>query len=370
MTDCYKSEVRYCKGVVLDPAGDGDDGFVEMVTSSSCLIEDNIMVDFDYGFYNSGGTCNNVISYNYITSPNLVSHNAHPILDLFEGNVVPYFQADGYHGSTSNLNFYRNWLTGSGISVALAFNRFSRSHSVVGNVMGHDGTRAAPVSYGNPYMGNGLSIGTAQPTVGGDFWADWKTTGTLTTRTSDTAGVVTVSGGTWYTGYQPTTGVDIRPMLWWGSRTSNIGGYSQTNSGAAITSVSGNLIGMTFTGGTLPAVSTPVEVFYAVAGWAESDLDVEASTIKVENYESAAVGTGSITNGTADTLPDSLAYTTKPAWFGSLTWPPVNPDAPTFSAEIIPAGFRYVNGTTPAPVPGTGTITTGTITAGSVVVGG
>jgi hypothetical protein len=330
--------------------GDGDDGFIEVSVITSCLIEDNIMVDFDYGFYNSGGTCNNVISYNYINVANLVAHNAHPTLDLFEGNVTPHFQADGYHGSASNLNFYRNWVSASaGLPVSVIFNRFNRQHVVTGNVLGQNGVVTAPVSYGNPYMGNGYSDGTAQPTVGGDFWQDWKTTGTLTTRTSATAGVVTVSGGNWYTGYSP-AGVIISPMLWWNNRTSNIGGYA----GSSVTNVSGNLITMSFSGGSLPAAGESLELFYAVAGWPELDLDVQASAIVVENYASNGAGTGAVTNGTADILPASLAYSAKPAWFGFLAWPPVDPNSPTFSFDIIPAGYRFKTGVNP---PGGGTPT-------------
>jgi len=64
----------------------------------------------------------------------------------------------------------------------------------------------------------------------------------------------------------------------------------------------------------------------------------------------AAVGTGAITDSISpDTLPNSLAYTTKPAWFGILTWPPINPSNPVFSIEIIPAGYRDVNESGPAP---------------------
>jgi hypothetical protein len=42
-------------------------------------------------------------------------------------------------------------------------------------------------------------------------------------------------------------------------------------------------------------------------------------------------------------MVDSLFRSSKPSWFNSLAWPPVDPDAPVFDYEIIPAGYRYMN---------------------------
>lgn len=61
------------------------------------------------------------------------------------------------------------------------------------------------------------------------------------------------------------------------------------------------------------------------------------------------------------TIPDSYYLSGKPAWFGSLTWPPFNP-ASVDTAKLypltptnIPAGYRYVYGVTPAASGGGGT---------------
>jgi hypothetical protein len=43
---------------------------------------------------------------------------------------------------------------------------------------------------------------------------------------------------------------------------------------------------------------------------------------------------------TGDTLPDSLYLTSKPSWFGSCIWPPIDPVLPT--ANMIPAKARYL----------------------------
>jgi len=48
------------------------------------------------------------------------------------------------------------------------------------------------------------------------------------------------------------------------------------------------------------------------------------------------------------TLPMSLYYSAKPAFFGNLSWPPYDYAAPTNNGrERIPAGYRFVNGTDP-----------------------
>lgn len=48
------------------------------------------------------------------------------------------------------------------------------------------------------------------------------------------------------------------------------------------------------------------------------------------------------------TIPPSLYLTRKPAWFGSLAWPPVDPSSPvTDDPTLIPAGYRHVNGVDP-----------------------
>jgi len=49
-------------------------------------------------------------------------------------------------------------------------------------------------------------------------------------------------------------------------------------------------------------------------------------------------------------LRDSYFLTARPAWFGSLPWPPIDPAAPvTGDPTIIPAGYRHLRGTDPPP---------------------
>lgn len=50
-------------------------------------------------------------------------------------------------------------------------------------------------------------------------------------------------------------------------------------------------------------------------------------------------------------IPKSLYLANKPGWFGSLPWPPIDPENPkTDDPTIIPAGYRYRYGTDPPGV--------------------
>jgi PKD repeat protein len=52
------------------------------------------------------------------------------------------------------------------------------------------------------------------------------------------------------------------------------------------------------------------------------------------------------------TIPKSYFLTAKPAWFGSLNWPPIDPANPaTANLTNIPAGYRYVFGVDPPTGP-------------------
>jgi hypothetical protein len=47
-------------------------------------------------------------------------------------------------------------------------------------------------------------------------------------------------------------------------------------------------------------------------------------------------------------VPNSLYLSSKPAWFGSLTWPPFNPASPDLADPTsIPAGYRFIQGIAP-----------------------
>ena len=78
------------------------------------------------------------------------------------------------------------------------------------------------------------------------------------------------------------------------------------------------------------------------------DPVVDTSMIRAMNWDSA--NNGIITGGFASSdVPNSLLYTTIPAYFGNLAWPPVDPTKPAYSSSHtnIPAGYRFVFGIDP-----------------------
>lgn len=364
LSEVYRCEIRKCRFDATD-SGASSDGAIETISVTSCLIEDNIFTgDFDTHIYESGNSANNVISYNFSDRGTFTDfHNTHPSLNLVEGNAGYTHHSDGYHGSSSHNTIYRNWLRG-GAGVIL--NRFKRNYVIAGNHLGDDGVTSGGISWGNPNMGNGDARGFAGPTglsdqegeidyqqndgtpntyviqagdiFSGDFWDDWEITGTLTTRTSDTVATFTMNSGHWYTGTSVTSDSTLAPTIYWNSKA------NRTNRGT-VTAVSGNLVTISFPDGSLPSEGTAVMAYMFNGGWQERDLDVQASSTLVENYWSSSGGTGSLQDGTAETLPVSLAYSAKPAWFGTIEWAAFDPNnAATQSVVRIPAGYRYVNG--------------------------
>jgi hypothetical protein len=352
-------EVRKCR--FNAETGSSSDGAIGTGLSTSALIIDNIFTGpWDVLTYDNGNSQNSVVAYNFaIGGQGSYFHNAHPSLNLFEGNVFPSHQSDGFHGSSSHNTLFRNWF-----KTYVVLNRFKRNYVIAGNIIGVDGSTLGQISWGNPNIGNGAANGFAGPTglsdqVGqtdysqpgygfneyviqpadvsaGDFWADWRATGTLSTRTSDTIGVFTVSGGNWFVGDSPTAANSLLVH----ARTPTVLMYSGT-----VTAVAGSSVTVSFAGGTLPAQSTVMHLYPGPAGFQERDLDVQASSTLAANYFASAGGTGSLTDSIApDTFPDSLMYAAKPDWFYGLDWPAFTSSSyATADSTRIPAGYRYAN---------------------------
>ncbi len=74
--------------------------------------------------------------------------------------------------------------------------------------------------------------------------------------------------------------------------------------------------------------------------------DTALGTTLIEGNWDSVSGTRSWTVD-PEPLVDSYFLTERPAFFGSLAWPPVDPDAPSADPTILPAGYRYVNGHDP-----------------------
>ena len=370
IAESYKCQISRCSFTAVE--GSSSDGAIELLDCSSILIENNAIIgDFGVGIYDSGNLCNSVIAYNFRDKGSVSHfHNAHPSLNLIEGNVAGTHQSDGYFGSSSHNTFFRNWFWEYGAIL----DRFKRNYVIVGNVIGEDGVQNGTYVLGNPNIGNWAADGFAGPTGSstqeggtdfsqpdfgrheyviqdddifkGDFWQDWEITGTLRTRISDTEGIFTVSGGNWFVGTSHTGANRLYPVIHWLNKSKNMGN-------GEVTDVSGSEVTITFPWGVLPAESTEVQMYMGPAGWQERDLDVRASCTFVHNYEAQVLGKGSISNPTTDTLPPSFAYTSQPSWWNeegfSGPWPPMDPNQPSFGKSSIPANYRYTVEASSAP---------------------
>jgi hypothetical protein len=282
LMDCLNVEVRHCYIDASKQSGPNGAGLLVEGTCAS-LFEDNIFYKTFPHLEVNFGSCGNVFAYNFCEDSTVygavgasidANHGPHNRLNLYEGNISPLFQSDGYFGSASEDTVFRNWLHGTspgatGVRQPIILNRFTRNYSVISNILGRPGvTYSSFYLLGVPQMGNSNYTGTAQLSASRP-WADW----------------------------------------------------------------SAYLAG-TYTGGTNN-------------GFLELDLDVAASALLVENYNTGDAAIPA-SEASADTpLTTSLYRSAKPVWFGSLAWPAFDPHAPNMKYDAIPAGYRYVHGTEP-----------------------
>lgn len=352
--DCTNTEIRRCWIDAGFGGGSNRSGLLYNFSSYG-LIEDNIVVNNGPNFEINFSSTANVFSYNYLGDGLLnCNHGAHNSYNLYEGNICWFFQADGYFGGCSEETDYRNWMQSG---VVTNMKRFTRNRNIIGNIVGTPGETYSTDSsehWGTPNIANNNSVGTAEPSTG-DWWADWNTgtnsvktwTGVLTTRTSDTAGVITLGTG---------QGTDFAASL------AATGGTQRGLYPGAlqdgifyVTGQVGDVVTFNNFSTVLNTQGDAVTLFPSAGGFQEKDLDVANTTIRKGNYY---VLTGDIPSGEAlggSTLADSYAYATEPGWWGDDafvgTWPPFDPASPgTPSASRLPAGVRH-GATPPEPEP-------------------
>ncbi|MBE7537027.1 MAG: right-handed parallel beta-helix repeat-containing protein [Opitutaceae bacterium] len=280
ITDSLNCEIRQC--VIRDRKYVGSNGAGLLIGAvSASLIEDNIVVNVAPAIEVTSSSAGNVFAYNLLES-NIggtinTNHGPHNSYNLYEGNISPNLQCDGYFGGASEDTVFRNWLHGTDLrrtfrAFKLCLNRFSRNYSIVGNIIGDPGFSGIPYSFGNPNMGNGAYDGSARAILG-QFWRDWKAQGTLVVRVSDDAGIVKLTKGTFFVG-------QLGYLLWDNKRIQ----FSVSSIGTNGVSFSGGI------GAVLPAEGTLVSVFMGPAGYQEMDLDVEATTLLRGNFNSGDNG--------------------------------------------------------------------------------
>jgi hypothetical protein len=287
-------EVRHCWLRQAKSAAGSNRGGLQMGLCSFCLVEDNIVAD-TFSNMEIDSSSGNVIAYNFcddkstqggILGSSINSNHApHGSFNLYEGNYVPRFQCDGYHGSASHDTAFRNWFHGTSTVtnqfwIAVNLNRFTRCYNIVGNVLGAKGhvwlyenqetgfsyDKHFLYSFGFPGMGNGWSNGKRAQLSQGEPWEDWQ---------------------------------------------------------KLLSSARGQGPGPN--------------------GFQELDLDVKATAILKGNYNFKDRGVPESESLGGAKLPASLYLKAKPAWFGNLAWPAFGPDV-DFEKNKIPALVRFEAG--------------------------
>ena len=209
----YRNEIRdsYFHDAFTHGAGSTDADIFIADKTSGTLVENNALRRLHQSIMLNWGAAGNVIAYNYIDNNfdtvgfntlfgGLNVHGAHPMFNLWEGNMAPKLDADYFWGSSSHNTAFRNWfkgtamiygpLTGRGAeqtstgywaSQALAavdLAQTTRYYNLVGNVIGSDQQKSlgkwtpmvvakqsrAYYTSNNPY---GYTFGYANLTDGG-----------------------------------------------------------------------------------------------------------------------------------------------------------------------------------------------------------
>lgn len=344
------------------------------------LIEHNISEKTFPNIEVNFGTVGSIFAYNYFPQYTNTNHGAFNSLNLYEGNVTNYFIEDGYFGGAKRQIYYRNW---SPTGTLASLKRGTRRPILIGNIAGTPGVAASEPQHinrwGDPNIGNTNNNGKTVYPSAGIWWFDWDIsipgprlwTGVVTTKTSNQSAVITLDSGLGpnflqHLLEQPDGFTYARATL------KNIAGAA-TATFVGFSSVVGDVATINYTNGTIPDVGQPVIFYPSPSGFQEKDPEVATTAFRKANFYVYYNGIGpDEALGAGETLADSLYLVTKPAIFGSLTYPPFNPysvGGPT--VERIPAGFFYVNGVWPTDTPTAPVITvqpiTQTVTEGTAL---
>jgi hypothetical protein len=328
LNDSLNCEVRRCFLDELNHVGPNGAGMM-CASISGCLIEDNIVYKAFPLIEVNHGSSGNVFAYNFLedSAPGVAidsNHGPHNSYNLYEGNVAPNLQSDGYFGSASHDTVYRNWFHGilnNEMSWCVSLNRFTREYSLVGNIIQKPGLNwggGDGVYLGNPNMGNSYYSGSAPP------WA-------MAARTG--AGTVTQSGNS----------VSSSQAMF---SPSNVGWFVLTNSptSSSLSQITAYVDAQNVKVNTSQAVSNVSYILSpGPSGYQELDGGVAATLIRKGNFYYAKSGIPASEELT-EALPDSMFRSSKPAFFENLAWPAFDPRNPSPSATSIPAGVRYTTG--------------------------
>ncbi len=122
----YRGEIRdsyFHDAYHHTPGGTDADVFIADKTSGY-LVENNTLRRLHVSIMLNWGAAGNVIAYNFsdgnfdenatnVLIGDIYTHGAHPMFNLIEGNIASIFHPDSYWGSTSHNTVFRNWFKGT-----------------------------------------------------------------------------------------------------------------------------------------------------------------------------------------------------------------------------------------------------------------
>jgi hypothetical protein len=285
------------------------DADVDIASSSTgMLVQNNILERLHVSAMLEWGAAGNVIAYNYMFGNfqssatnflimNLDTHGAHPMYNLFEGNIGSKFELDSIWGSSSDNTLFRNWSHGT---------------TKICNPM--TGRGAVSCAGSNGWWGV-----QAVEAVSIDFLA---TTYNLVGDVIGSSEMASLNKGN--VSGNPMGQVDTAVAVC-GPSPCGSGSRSYDSDAYAYTIGYGNA---SDTGGGTYDSLTPY------------------TTLFLHGEYSNVTGTTTWANGVTHTLPASFYLSSKPAWFGSVPWPPIGPDVaggpgPGGHTYAIPAEVCY-----------------------------
>jgi hypothetical protein len=331
---------------------------------SGVLTENNI---FSHGLqpaieWNSG-VIGNAFFGNFLTNNllDMVSHNAHPMMNLFEANVFDNYMEDGYFGSTSHNTTFRNHIN-SGYQ-PLRLKRWVTFHQAVGNVLGRGdytfaggldgefptGDGSVIVQIGLPNIGNNSYVYTNPPTP-------WNFPGFYNhpfSGNSITNGAFTFTGN-----YGPTNvlwtnmGVGtftniieyingVCALIFQDGSNTNFY-YAATNGGSLTYSGSGTESNLTLA--SYVYITNGSKLFFSSQQAYQTVMRTNRHTHNITGnfvYTNAAGTLVWSANNTNRVIPASLLYPGgPPSWWGTNRWPAIDPESAQVVA-IVPAMARY-----------------------------
>ena len=150
--------------------------------TTALLVENNIWTGCRGSIVLGYGAAGCVCDYNYfadalnevptVLRADLFVHSAHPVMNLFEGNAGGAFNADDFHGSSSDNTLFRNYWRGrdlANVTVSslrsVEVDAWSRRYNVVGNVLGSTNVNEASMTaLANP-AGGALALAVVPDTT-------------------------------------------------------------------------------------------------------------------------------------------------------------------------------------------------------------